>query len=132
MEESEVPSRASPIAADENEELPPVDELQWAKDVFDEMDEIGELKFTKFSNKARIVLDVVREAVKLKENILIFVHSIPTLEYLEEKLRHKKYRTYVLTGSTPMRDRQVDIDKFNRIESAVYLISCKVIHPWID
>jgi SNF2 family DNA or RNA helicase len=72
------------------------------------------------------VLDIVKEAVKLNENTLIFVHSIPTLKYLESKLRHKRYKVYVLDGSTPMKERQVSIDWFNKDEGAVYLISPKV------
>lgn len=126
-EDSEAPSRALSPDPEENEELPPVDELVWAKKIFEEMGEKkAELLFTDYSNKAKIALAIVREALKLKENILIFVHSIPTLEYLEDKLRNKGRRVYVLTGSTPMKDRQVSIDKFNRDVSSVYLISCKV------
>ena len=112
---------------EETEELPPVDELLWAKNIFEEMgDKKGELLFTDYSNKAKIALAIVKEAVKMKENILIFVHSIPTLEYIKEKVERKVSRVYVLSGSTPMKDRQVDIDRFNKNTSAVYLISCKV------
>jgi superfamily II DNA or RNA helicase len=126
-EESEAPSRALSPDVDEADELPPVDELLWAKNIFEEMgDKKGELLFTDYSNKAKIALAIVKEAVKMKENILIFVHSIPTLEYIKEKLDRKVSRVYVLTGSTPMKDRQANIDKFNRDTSAVYLISCKV------
>jgi SNF2 family DNA or RNA helicase len=111
----------------DRDELPSVDELQWAKDIFTEMgDAVNELLFTKFSNKSRVVLNIVKEAVRLRENILIFVHSIPTLEYLLSKLNHKKYKTYVLTGQTQMKERQVEIDRFNRDTGAVYLISCRV------
>jgi SNF2 family DNA or RNA helicase len=108
--------------------LPPPNKLQWAKDVFENMGkgEHDQLKFTKFSNKVRIVLDIVKEAIKLKENVLVFVHSIPTLDYLEEKLKRKNYETYVLTGKTPMETRQVSIDRFSQETGAVYLISCKV------
>jgi SNF2 family DNA or RNA helicase len=108
--------------------LPPPDELRWAKEVFENMpkSEHDKLKFTKFSNKARVVLDIVKGAVRLKENVLVFVHSIPTLEYLREKLDRKNYRTYELTGQTPMATRQPAIDRFNQETGAVYLISCKV------
>jgi SNF2 family DNA or RNA helicase len=72
-------------------------------------------------------LGIVKEAVKLNENVLIFVHSLPILEYLEDKLRRRNNTTvYVLKGSTPMKDRQVSIDRFNRDVSSVYLISSKV------
>lgn len=123
------PSRlASPEADDDAEELPPFDDLQWAKTIFDQLapQETKELSFTKHSNKARVVLEIVREAVKLGENVLVFVHSIPTLDYLESKLKHKGHKVYILTGSTPMKNRQPSIDKFNKERRAVYLISCKV------
>jgi len=124
--ESEAPSRASPDI-DEIDELPPVHYLQWATKIFEALGpKSRELNFTAHSNKSRVVMTIVEEAVKLRENILIFVHSIPTLEYLESKLRHKKYNVYVLTGSTVMKDRQPQIDKFNRDVGAIYLISCKV------
>jgi SNF2 family DNA or RNA helicase len=74
-----------------------------------------------------MVLSIVKEAVKMNENTLIFVHSIPTLNYLREKLDHKGYKIFELTGQTPMKDRQPAIDRFNRQHGAVYLISCRVL-----
>ena len=124
-----MPSRALSPDAEDDEELPPVDELVWAKAVFEGLgDKLGELMFSEYSNKARIVLSIVSKSVKLKENILIFVHSIPTLQYLETKLKHKftSTKVFVLTGSTPMKERQPMIDQFNRSEKAIFLISCKV------
>jgi len=122
------PSRLASPDPDDDEEMPPVNELQWAQDIFDSLsaEESRDLSFTKHSNKTRIVLEIVREAVTLGENILVFVHSIPTLNYLNSKLQHKGYKTYVLTGQTPMKDRQPSIDKFNKDTKAVYLISCRV------
>jgi superfamily II DNA or RNA helicase len=129
-DESELPSRQlSPDAIDEDE-FPAVYELQWAKDIFETLgDEYKKLKFTEYSNKARLVLSIVKEAVKLDDNTLIFVHSIPTLNYLREKLYHKHYHVFELTGMTPMKDRQHDIDRFNKKKGAVYLISCRVLSP---
>lgn len=110
--------------------LPVIDELQWAKDIFKDLgDEYKRLKYTEYSNKARMVMSIVKEAVKMKENTLIFVHSIPTLDYLREKLDHKGYTIFELTGQTPMKDRQPAIDRFNRLRGAVYLISCRVSFP---
>jgi SNF2 family DNA or RNA helicase len=121
------PSRAASPDPN-NDELPPVDDLKWAHDIFESLtpQERKELSFKTHSNKVRIVLEIVREAVALGENILVFVHSIPTLNYLQSKLERKKHKTYVLTGQTPMKDRQPSIDKFNKDTEAVYLISCRV------
>jgi len=121
------PSRAASPDSDDDE-LPPIDDLQWAYDIFASRSEQEqkELSFTTHSNKVRIVLDIIREAVALGENILVFVHSIPTLNYLQSKLDHKKQKNYVLTGQTPMKDRQPSIDRFNKDTKAVYLISCRV------
>jgi SNF2 family DNA or RNA helicase len=120
-------TEANSPPADETEELPPIDDLEWAKSIFENLgDQQSKTLLSKHSNKVRIVLTIVKEALKLKDNILVFVHSIPTLEYLEEKLVHKNYRVYRLTGQTPVRERQGMIDEFNRTEGAVFLISCKV------
>src|SRR5436190_8077005 len=114
-------------AVEESDELPPVDELQWAKEIFERLGHLKEeLAYTEHSNKARIVLSIAKQAKKLKENILIFVHSIPTLVYLETKLKHKNFNVYVLRGSTHMKERQPLIDMFNRNTRAVFLISSKV------
>jgi SNF2 family DNA or RNA helicase len=130
-DESELPSRQlSPDAIDEDE-FPAVYELQWAKDIFEELGaEYQKLKYTEYSNKARLVMSIVKEAVKLLDNTLIFVHSIPTLNYLHDKLYHKGYDVFELTGMTPMKDRQRDIDRFNKRKGAVYLISCRVLSPF--
>ena len=127
------PGRATP-ADSEEDELPPVDNLQWAKEIFESLPpkETDELGFTKHSNKARVVLEIVREAVKLGENVLVFVHSILTIDYLKSKLEHKGHKVYVLTGKTPMKDRQPSIDKFNKDRRAVYLISCKVFTSFMQ
>jgi SNF2 family DNA or RNA helicase len=114
--------------AEYTEELPPVDALKWARDIFDGLgDQKREVYLARCSNKTLLVLNIVTEAVKMKENILVFVHSIPILEYLAEALKRKKEsNVYVLTGGTPMKERQAMIDKFNRDHSAIYLISSKV------
>lgn len=128
---SEAASRQlSADAVDEEEELPVIDELRWAKDIFENLgDDYRKLRFTEFSNKARMVLSIVKEAVKLNENTLIFVHSIPTLNYLREKLDRKGYKIFELTGQTQMKERQPAIDEFNKQRGAVYLISCRVLFP---
>jgi SNF2 family DNA or RNA helicase len=131
-DESELPSRQlSPDAIDDEDELPAVYELQWAKDIIQGLgDEFKKLKYTEYSNKARVVMSIVKEAVRLRDNTLIFVHSIPTLNYLRDKLDHKHYDVFELTGSTPMKDRQHAIDRFNKKKGAVYLISCRVSSPF--
>jgi SNF2 family DNA or RNA helicase len=107
-----------------------VDELQWARDIFDEMgDERKYLLYLKHSNKAQMVVNIIREAELLGENVLVFFHSIPTLEYIKAKLKNKKYKIYDLTGQTPMRERQDKIDKFNKEKSAIFLISSRVTNP---
>jgi len=112
--------------AEDNDELPPVSALQWAVDIFEGMGkDRSKLMFTEFSNKTRVVISIVEQAIELKENVLVFIHSIPTLEYLAEKLRHRKLKVFVLTGATQMKDRQAEIKKFNGMKGAIYLISCR-------
>ena len=66
--------------------------------------------FTQHGNKSRIVKNIVHEAVKLTDNVSIFVHSSPPLSFFNSVLKHKKHRIYNLT---PMKNRQNDIDRFN-------------------
>jgi SNF2 family DNA or RNA helicase len=109
------------------EQLPSVDELKWAKDILDSRgDDRPKLKSSEHSNKVCLALNIVREAMKLKDNVLIFFHSIPTLEFVEAKLKRKHYHVYKLTGSTPMAERQGMIDEFNNDTTVIFLISSKV------
>ena len=123
--------RAEPLEVpdDETEELPPVDELHWARTIFDEIkanpEEKNKLSFTQHSNKIRMAISIVKESIKLNDNILIFVHSIPTLEFLESKLLHKGHNVFKLTGETIVRGRQDLIDEFNKRQGSVFLISSK-------
>jgi len=126
-DDSEARSRALSVDVEDTEDLPPVRDLQWAKQIFGDMgDEHKRLLFTEYSNKSQLVLSIVNEAMNLQENVLIFIHSIPTLEYLQSKLVHKRHQVYVLTGGTPMKERQHSIDRFNKKRGAVYLISSMV------
>jgi len=127
---SEAASRMSPaVDSDENDELPEFNELKWAKDIFEGMGESRkQLDFTEHSNKVVMTLDIVKEAIARGENILIFFHSIPTLDYVEAKLKRRQYANelFRLTGETPMKDRQKDVDRFQKARRAVYLISTRV------
>jgi len=127
---SDAASRMSPaVDSDENDELPEFDKLKWAKEIFEGMGEsMKQLDFTEHSNKVVMTLDIVKEAMARGENVLIFFHSIPTLDYVEAKLRRRKYADYSfrLTGETPMKDRQRDVDRFQKARRAVYLISTRV------
>jgi SNF2 family DNA or RNA helicase len=73
-----------------------------------------------------MVLNIVSEAIAQGESVLVFFHSIPTLHYVKEKLQRRKYDVNVLEGDTPIKDRQKEVDRFNRTKKAVYLISTRV------
>ena len=121
-ESSEAPSRGT--TPFEEDSLPEVNELQWAKDIFDAHKK--QLGFTEHSNKVVMAINIVTEAISQGESVLIFFHSIPTLHYVEEKLRRRGCDVNVLEGKTPIKDRQNEVDRFNRTNKAVYLVSTRV------
>ena len=110
----------------DEETLPPVDQLLWAKDILSGLS-VQELKQAEHSTKFSIVISIVKKSMKLKENVLVFVHSIPSLDHLEGVLNKKGHRVFRLTGSTTPKDRQPMIDEFNKKEGVVFLISPKVV-----
>jgi SNF2 family DNA or RNA helicase len=119
----------SPVDSDEDDELPELDKLKWAKEIFEAMGEEREkLDYTMHSNKARMTLEIIKAAMAQKESVLVFFHSIPSLDYIEAKLRRKRYATHLfrLTGETNMKDRQKDVDRFQQSGQAVFLMSTKV------
>lgn len=72
-----------------------------------------------------LVLDkILEEAMKLGENVLVFSHSLLTLNYVESNLcRNKQRACKRLDGDTPPALRQAIVKSFNSNKSQAFLIS---------
>lgn len=72
-----------------------------------------------------MALDKILEVtLSMGDNILIFSHSIPSLDFIESKLCREKHRAYKrLDGSTPASARQKMVNTFNTGNQQVFLIS---------
>ncbi|RMJ28380.1 SNF2 family helicase ATPase [Aspergillus sp. HF37] len=78
------------------------------------------------SYRAQILDKIVTLSVKAGDKILIFSHSIPTLNYIEHVLQTAGHKYCRLDGQTPMHSRQAATKKFNGgSEHLVYLISTR-------
>ncbi|KAK4169213.1 hypothetical protein QBC43DRAFT_58314 [Cladorrhinum sp. PSN259] len=87
---------------------------------------VREIDRTEHSYKILALLRILAECRKVGDKVLVFSHSIPTLDYLESLFRVQKLGYQRLDGSTRIADRQSDTKRFNADENAaVYLISTK-------
>ncbi|KAJ0312944.1 hypothetical protein Brms1b_007501 [Colletotrichum noveboracense] len=73
--------------------------------------------------KTRLLVAILAESEKVKDKVLVFTSSIPTMDYLENLLRQQKRKVARLEGSTPINLRQQHIKNFNSGDTQVYLIS---------
>jgi hypothetical protein len=77
------------------------------------------------STKVELLIMILDHARAMKDKVLVFTHSIPTLDYLSELCRKQKRQFSRLDGKTPIKKRQDQIKRFNMNETEVYLISTK-------
>ena len=78
------------------------------------------------SNRTELVNQIVQESISLGDKVLIFTHSIPTLNYLE-KMMGKIYAVCRIDGSTSVNSRQGITKIFNEQSGGpqVFLISMR-------
>ncbi|KAJ2716626.1 hypothetical protein H4R19_000540 [Coemansia spiralis] len=101
---------------------------------------VEELQRPAHSTKVLLLLDIVRQSVKLGERVLVFMRSIPTLDYLQWVVDatgaaqpsdlprgDPAARTLRIDGHTPGHKRQALIDMFNHPTSRhhVFFITSK-------
>ncbi|MGO3732238.1 MAG: SNF2 helicase associated domain-containing protein [Vagococcus sp.] len=77
------------------------------------------------SGKLNQALDLVQTAKANGRRILLFSQFTSMLSLLEEELEALGIETFYLRGSTPLAKRQEMVDRFNRGEKDVFLISLK-------
>jgi SNF2 family DNA or RNA helicase len=90
------------------------------------LDQVGnDLNSIVHSHKAVIFAEILDASIKAGDKVLVFSHSLPTLNYLEGLLKKGGRRYSRLDGSTKMSDRQQATSDFNRSDTDVYLISTR-------
>ncbi|TWU73678.1 hypothetical protein ED733_004387 [Metarhizium rileyi] len=84
-----------------------------------------DMRFPFLSTKVELLIQILDDARKNQDKVLLFSQSLPTLDYLSTLFQEQKRRFSRLDGSTPISKRQDEIKKFNANETEVYLISTK-------
>ncbi|KAI9776473.1 MAG: hypothetical protein M1835_005510 [Candelina submexicana] len=85
----------------------------------------GALESMVHSYKVQIFNQILNAASEIGEKVLVFSHSIPTLNFLESLLKTASRRYSRLDGKTKMTDRQKATKDFNTGNTEVYLVSTK-------
>jgi SNF2 family DNA or RNA helicase len=104
------------------------DMIEQALEPFQKLDEEDKLEDPQLSNRAFIVQQIVEESLQIGDKVLIFSHTIPTLDYLEKMLDNiDGCNRCRIDGETNMSTRQEATKVFNKKDSAhnVFLISMK-------
>ena len=77
------------------------------------------------SGKMNQALDLIKTAKANGRRILLFSQFTGMLSILEEELAKEQIETFYLRGSTPVSQRQEMVERFNRGDKDVFLISLK-------
>lgn len=77
------------------------------------------------SIKTDALLKILKHAKEADDRVLVFSHSIPTLDFLETLMQENKFRYLRFDGKTPPASRQPMAKKFNKGSFEVFLISTR-------
>jgi len=77
------------------------------------------------SGKMDQALDLIEQAKSNGRRVLLFSQFTGMLTILEDELAKRDVGTFYLRGSTPVKERQELVERFNRGEKDVFLISLK-------
>lgn len=79
------------------------------------------------SAKIMLLLEICRGAKRRKDKVLVFTFSIPTIQYIKERIEHHKLGPLrILSGLQNPKNRVEDVKEFNELEGyAVCLVSTK-------
>jgi SNF2 family DNA or RNA helicase len=95
-------------------------------ETFKAAEESGDLEAPSLSHRSQIVCDIIKFSVAAGDKVLLFSHSIPTLNYLEAMISSLGVSTCRLDGSTNVTLRQKAVKEFNQgAMYNVFLISTK-------
>lgn len=77
------------------------------------------------SNKMQILMDILQYSREVKDKVLIFSHSLHTLDYVEDQLRGTRISFSRIDGSVLTGSRQQITKDFNNHDTEVCLISTR-------
>ena len=77
------------------------------------------------SNKMQILMEILKFSREVKDKVLIFSHSIHTLDYVEDQLRNTRMSFSRIDGSVLTGSRQQITKDFNNQDTEVCLISTR-------
>lgn len=87
---------------------------------------VPDIKSLDLSYRTQLLDKIVKLSIQAGDKILIFSHSIPTLDYLEYVLQTARHKFCRLDGKTPAHSRQAATKQFNTGSVfQVYLISTR-------
>ena len=89
---------------------------------------LADLKYPlsrKHSHRTEALRIILLNAIDVDDRVLVFSHSIPTMDVLERLMKNWKINYKRLDGNTPMAQRQQSTKDFNTGDGNVYLISTK-------
>ena len=76
-------------------------------------------------NKINQVMEIVENCRDNNQKVLVFSQFTKMLDLIENRLRHEEIKYYILTGKNTKEQRQSFVEKFNKDDSTVFLISLK-------
>ena len=77
------------------------------------------------SNKMQVLMDILHFSKEANDKVLIFSHSIHTLDYVEMQLKHAHFTYSRIDGEVPTGSRQQITKNFNYDQTEVCLISTR-------
>lgn len=83
------------------------------------------LESVSLSNKMQVLMDILRLSREAKDKVLIFSHSIHTLNYVEKQLKNSQMIYSRIDGTVPTGSRQQITKDFNYDDTEVCLISTR-------
>ncbi|KAA8647617.1 hypothetical protein EYZ11_003223 [Aspergillus tanneri] len=87
---------------------------------------VPDMKALELSYRAQILDRIIDESINAGDKLLIFSHSLPTLNYIEHILNRVNRKYCRLDGTTPIAGRQAATKRFNHDSwEQVYLISTR-------
>lgn len=101
--------------------------LQQAVDVFEDLAQDGLLHEPGLSYRTELVQQIIEESIHVGDKVLLFSHSIPTLDYLQRMLEKMSCGVARIDGNTAVSTRQGLTKSFNQDQGGqqVFLISMR-------
>lgn len=102
-----------------------ISQAGWGQNMMKHLDSIEDLMSPSLSNKVQILVRILDESRAVKDKVLVFSQSIPTLDYFERLCRATGRKFFRLDGKTKMNERQGMTKEFNEGVVDIFIISTK-------